>query len=88
MATTSSYLKYLPAVFSSSLGPASAFSFGTMLCPFEKILTGINDGIVITHGDNSVLTTVTQVVLADPQPQTVYVSAGLYLLQLQMVDSG
>jgi phage tail-like protein len=76
MATTSSYLKYLPAVFSSSLGPAGAFSFGTMLCPFEKILTGINDGIVITHGDNSVLTTVTQVVLADPQPQTVYVSAG------------
>jgi phage tail-like protein len=76
MAKTSSYLKYLPAVLWSSQPAVGGFSLGTMLCVFEKILTGIDDGVVITHGDNTVITTVTQTVAGSPLPQTVHVTAG------------
>ena len=73
--TTSSYLKYLPAVLSSPPA-APGFSLGSMLCVFEKILTGIDDGVVTTHGDNSVMTTVPQAVAGSPLPQTIRVTAG------------
>ncbi|HEY1867577.1 MAG TPA: phage tail protein, partial [Candidatus Cybelea sp.] len=76
MATTSDYLKYLPAVLWQNDPPPNLFSLGTMLCPFEKLLTGINDGIAITHGDNSVMTLVTQSVKGSPLSQTVNITPG------------
>ena len=60
MSTTSSYLKYLPPVLWSTQTAAGPFDLGKMLSVFQKILTGIDDGVVITHGDNSVMTTVVQ----------------------------
>ena len=74
MATISSYTRYLPAILWSP--PPVGFGMGTMLCPFEKILTGIKDGVVVTHGDGSVMTTVMQAVAGGPLPQTIRVAAG------------
>jgi phage tail-like protein len=80
MTAASSYLTYLPPVLWPALGsaqaPAGTFGLGTMLCAFEKILTGIDDGTVITSGDNALLTTVIQNVSGAPTPQTVRVQAG------------
>ena len=45
----SSYLDYLPRVIGSSETDPSRF-LGRMLCVFEKILTGIQDGLPIRHG--------------------------------------
>lgn len=73
---TSSYLKYLPAVLWQGDPPANQFSIGTMLCAFEKMLTGINDNVVIEHGSNAMMTTVTQSVTANPLPQTVTITPG------------
>lgn len=75
MPTTSSYGKYLPPVLWSPPPPA-AFGILSMLAPFEKVLTGIDDDIPITHGDGSVLTTVNQAVIGNPLPQTVRIVAG------------
>jgi phage tail-like protein len=45
----SSYLKYLPPVLWQDDPPAPDFSLGAMLRIFEKILTGIPDGISLPH---------------------------------------
>jgi phage tail-like protein len=76
MATTSSYLTYLPPVLWSPPGPAGSFGLGSMLCPFEKVLTGIADGIPVTSGDGTVLTTVIQDVSGGPAAQAVLVQPG------------
>jgi phage tail-like protein len=73
---TSSYLKYLPPVLWSPRAPAGGFDLGAMLCVFEKILTGLDDGVAIGHGDNSVLTTVIQGITGGPLPQTARLRAG------------
>ncbi len=75
MPATSSYGKYLPPVLWSP-PPAADFGILSMLAPFEKLLTGIDDGIPITHGDGSLLTTVNQAVTASPLPQTIRIVAG------------
>ena len=74
---TSSYLNYLPPVLWSSRAAAGGFDLGRMLCVFEKMLTGIDDGVVIGHGDNATMTTVIQSVTAGPLPQTVRVNLTL-----------
>ncbi len=76
MPAVSSYTKYLPAVLWQGDPAPNLFSIGTMLCVFEKMLTGINDGVVISHGNNSVLTIVTQSVAGSPLPQTVSITPG------------
>jgi phage tail-like protein len=48
----SSYLQYLPSVLWDREVPAPGFSLGTMMLVFEKILTGVDDGVVIQHGDH------------------------------------
>jgi phage tail-like protein len=53
MYETSTYTKYLPAVLSGKDPPAPAFSLSTMLRIFEKILTGIPDGVPIQHGTHT-----------------------------------
>ncbi|MGB6986732.1 MAG: phage tail protein [Candidatus Aquilonibacter sp.] len=77
---TSSYTKYLPPILWENDPSPNLFSLGTMLCPFEKILTGIDasldGGILIQHGNNAVMTTVQQAVTANPLPQTVQITAG------------
>jgi phage tail-like protein len=77
---TSSYTKYLPPVLWENDPAPNLFSLGTMLCAFEKILTGIDasldGGILIQHGNNAVMTTVTQAVTANPLPQTVQITPG------------
>ena len=77
---TSSYVKYLPAVLWEDDPPSNQFSLGTMLCPFEKILTGIDasldGGILIEHGNNAVMTVVTQSVTGGPLPQSVTITPG------------
>ncbi|HTV91910.1 MAG TPA: phage tail protein [Verrucomicrobiae bacterium] len=77
---TSSYTKYLPPILWENDPSPNLFSLGTMLCPFEKILTGIDPsldgGILIEHGNNAVMTTVTQAVTANPLPQTVQITPG------------
>lgn len=74
--TVSSYLSYLPPVLWSPPRPAAVFDLGAMLCVFEKVLTGIDDGVPVTHGDNSLLTSVIENVAGSPLPQTVRVTAG------------
>jgi phage tail-like protein len=49
MPDKSSYLQYLPSVLWDREAPAPGFSLGTMLLVFEKILTGLDDGVVIQH---------------------------------------
>jgi len=50
MPRQSSYLRYLPQVLWSSESVPEPF-LGQVLCVFEKILTGIGDGIPIRSGD-------------------------------------
>jgi phage tail-like protein len=76
MPANSSYGTYLPSILWSPPPPAGTFGILAMLAPFEKILTGIKDGIPITHGDGSLLTTVTQAVIGNPSPQSVEIVAG------------
>jgi phage tail-like protein len=50
---TSSYLRYLPPALWGQEAAPPAFSLGTMLLIFEKLLTGIqNDPTGIPHGDH------------------------------------
>lgn len=49
MSEPSSYLKYLPPVLWQDEPAAPDFSLGAMLRIFEKILTGIPDGVSIPH---------------------------------------
>lgn len=49
MADKSSYLRFLPPVLWQAEPPAPAFSLGGALRIFEKILTGIDDGVAIQH---------------------------------------
>ena len=52
MAGTSTYLQYLPPVLWKDEPAPPEFSLGAMLRIFEKLLTGIEDGIAIEHGDH------------------------------------
>src|SRR6478672_1956387 len=45
----SSYLRYLPPLYSEVDLPRPQFSLGAVLRIFEKILTGIDDGVEISH---------------------------------------
>ncbi|MFF8942168.1 phage tail protein [Streptomyces sp. NPDC014864] len=45
----SSYLKYLPPVLWQDTPADAGFSLGSALCVFEKVLTGIDDGVPILH---------------------------------------
>ena len=74
--TPSSYVRYLPPVLWSPPVPAGSFDLGWMLCAFEKVLTGMPDGIPVTSGDGALLTTVIQDVAGGPAPQTVLVRPG------------
>ena len=49
MSESSSYLRHLPAVLWEHDPPPPAFSLGAWLRVFEKILTGIDDDVVMTH---------------------------------------
>lgn len=49
MSEPSSYLKYLPPVLWQDEPAAPGFSLGAMLRIFEKILTGIPDGVSVPH---------------------------------------
>lgn len=49
MAERSSYLQYLPPLFTEADAPAPHFSLGAVLRIFEKILTGIDDKAEILH---------------------------------------
>src|SRR6516165_1529967 len=53
MADKSTYVKYLPPVLWQNDPPAPQFSLGTMLKVFEKVLTGIDDGEAIVHGNHT-----------------------------------
>jgi phage tail-like protein len=48
----SSYLRYLPPVLWQDDPAAPEFSLGSMLRIFEKLLTGIPDGVSVRHGDH------------------------------------
>jgi phage tail-like protein len=52
MSEQSSYLRHLPPVLWQDEPAAPEFSLGGMLRIFEKILTGIPDGISVPHGDH------------------------------------
>src|SRR5262245_41628767 len=41
----SSYLQFLPPVLWEKEAPETDLSLGTLLCVFEKLLTGIDDGV-------------------------------------------
>jgi phage tail-like protein len=49
MGTTSSYLRYLPPVLWQGDPGTPGFSLGGALRIFEKVLTGIEDGVSLTH---------------------------------------
>ena len=49
MADKSSYLRFLPPVLWQAEPAAPEFSLGTALRIFEKLLTGIDDGVVVQH---------------------------------------
>ena len=53
MADISTYVRFLPPVLWEKEPPLPAFSLGAMLRVFEKILTGIDDGIPIGDGTTS-----------------------------------
>jgi phage tail-like protein len=49
----SGYLRYLPPVLREGGGPGTAgFSLGAFLRIFEKMLTGIDDGVAVRHGNH------------------------------------
>jgi phage tail-like protein len=49
MADRSSYLQYLPVQYTEHDPPPPAFSLGATLRIFEKVLTGIDDGVELRH---------------------------------------
>ncbi|MCX4821035.1 phage tail protein [Streptomyces sp. NBC_01142] len=49
----SSYLRHLPPVLWENEPDAPEFSLGRALLVFEKILTGVADGVTIPHGDHT-----------------------------------
>lgn len=53
MSDRSSWVKYLPPVLWEKEEPTDPFTLGGMLRIFEKILTGIDDGNDIVHGDHT-----------------------------------
>lgn len=53
MAELSSYLRHLPPVLWRNDPAAPEFSLGTALRIFEKILTGIDDGVPVDHNGHS-----------------------------------
>jgi phage tail-like protein len=53
MADISTYVRYLPPVLWEKEPAPPAFSLGAMLRIFEKILTGIDDGVPISSGGNT-----------------------------------
>lgn len=53
MSDRSSWVNYLPPVLWEKEDPADPFTLGGMLRIFEKILTGIDDGIDIVHGEHT-----------------------------------
>ena len=53
MTEKSSYLRYLPPVLWGQEEPLPAFSLGAMLRIFEKILTGIDDDAILSHGNHT-----------------------------------
>ena len=74
VATTSSYLRYLPPVLwaarqlDDKQSPTTDFVLGTFLLAFEKVLTGLDDDIVVRHGTgvdahthDSLATTIAQI---------------------------
>ncbi len=62
MVHASSYLRYLPPVLWESPPPedrptdATRFGLGTFLLAFEKTLTGLDDDVVIRHGERGART--------------------------------
>ena len=52
MLNPSSYLRFLPAVLWEAEPAPPAFSLATALLPFEKLLSGMPDGVAVTHGDH------------------------------------
>jgi phage tail-like protein len=50
---TSSYLPYLPPVLWDRPPAANELPLGAALRVFEKILTGIDDGVAVTHGSHT-----------------------------------
>lgn len=52
MANKSSYLNYLPPILWENEPPLPGFSLGAILRIFEKILSGIDDGEVVSHVDH------------------------------------
>lgn len=52
MADLSSWTRYLPPVLWAEEAASSNFSLGAALRLFEKLLTGIDDGVTIAHGDH------------------------------------
>lgn len=61
MTEQSSYLRYLPPVLWQDEPAAPEFSLGSMLRIFEKLLTGIDDGVSVPHGDHEDPPLMTQV---------------------------
>jgi phage tail-like protein len=61
MSEQSSYLRYLPRVLWQDEPAAPQFSLGSMLRIFEKLLTGIPDGVSIAHGDHEHAPIMTQI---------------------------
>ena len=53
MADRSSWLRFLPPILWEREPPSPEFSLGAALRIFEKVLTGIDDGIVIGHDTHS-----------------------------------
>lgn len=53
MGQPSSYLRYLPPVLWQDEPAPPAFSLGAALRIFEKVLTGIDDGVTVDHGDHT-----------------------------------
>src|SRR5690349_6786189 len=49
---SSSYLRYLPPVLWEKEPASSTFSLEAMLCIFEKILTGLDDDVVVQHSNH------------------------------------
>ena len=53
MAMKSSYLRFLPPVLWEHEPDETGFSLGSLLSIFEKVLTGIDDGFPVQHGDHT-----------------------------------
>lgn len=65
MQQKSSYLQYLPPVLWDKEPPSPAFSLGTFLCAFEKILTGLDDDVPTHESIRSIINRLPE--LVDPE---------------------